>query len=102
MHDFATDSVQLVVTSPPYPMIEMWDTLFGSQNSDITQYLNSNPHIAFELMHRELDLVWEKCAKALSKGCIVCVNIGDATRTINGKFELFSNQIGRASCRERV
>ena len=28
MDELETDSTQLVVTSPPYPMIEMWDRLF--------------------------------------------------------------------------
>ena len=30
-----TGSVNLIVTSPPYPMIEMWDEMFISQNSEI-------------------------------------------------------------------
>ena len=32
-------SVNLIVTSPPYPMIEMWDEMFGLQNSDIQKDL---------------------------------------------------------------
>ena len=30
-------SVQLIVTSPPYPMIEMWDEIFFAQNPDIRE-----------------------------------------------------------------
>jgi DNA modification methylase len=32
-------SVDLVVTSPPYPMIEMWDSLFCSLNPEIGNLL---------------------------------------------------------------
>ena len=31
-------SIDLVVTSPPYPMIEMWDEIMASQNPDISNY----------------------------------------------------------------
>ena len=30
MQQLADGSVDLVVTSPPYPMIDMWDTQFSS------------------------------------------------------------------------
>ncbi|MDO9536041.1 MAG: hypothetical protein Q7J85_12085 [Bacillota bacterium] len=33
--DLKENSIDLVVTSPPYPMIEMWDNLFSSLNSNI-------------------------------------------------------------------
>ena len=33
------ESINLVVTSPPYPMIEMWDDLFTALNPDIGIYL---------------------------------------------------------------
>ena len=48
-------SIDLVVTSPPYPMIEMWDEIMASQNPDISNYLEKEPDKAFELMHQELD-----------------------------------------------
>ena len=35
----ASESVDLVVTSPPYPMIEMWDDMFGKQNPEIQKAL---------------------------------------------------------------
>ena len=42
--DFIQDnSIDLVMTSPPYPMIEMWDEMFFSQNEEIkTQFQNNN------------------------------------------------------------
>ena len=45
-------SVNLIVTSPPYPMIEMWDDLFISQDSTIKSDLeNSEGYSSFLKMH---------------------------------------------------
>ena len=41
MSELADNSIDLVVTSPPYPMIEMWDDMFSSQNNYIGEALNS-------------------------------------------------------------
>ena len=87
-----SSSVHLVVTSPPYPMIEMWDEMFSNQNSDISMALNSGDGWnAFELMHRQLDPVWQEIYRILASGGIACINIGDATRTISGNFQLYPN-----------
>lgn len=91
MSVLSNESVDLVVTSPPYPMIEMWDEIFSIQNPEIGENLTTNPEYAFELMHRELDKVWNECFRVLKEGGFMCVNIGDATRTINGKFSLYNN-----------
>ncbi len=82
--------VHLVVTSPPYPMIEMWDEVFMKMNGEIVL---SRPIEAFELMNRELDKVWEGVDKHLIEGGIVCVNIGNATRSINGSFSMFPSNV---------
>lgn len=85
-------SVDLVVTSPPYPMIQMWDTLFEAADPLIGEALaRSNCAIAFERMHQCLDPVWQALFRVLKPGGIACVNIGDATRSIGGLFQLFSN-----------
>ena len=85
-------SVNLVVTSPPYPMIEMWDEIMGNQNPEIkTAFEENNPRQAFELMHKELDKVWKECWRVLKEGSFLCINIGDATRTIGGEFALYNN-----------
>jgi len=85
-------SVQLVVTSPPYPMIEMWDLVFADQNPDISKALRkADGLLAFELMHRELDPVWKEAFRILVNGGIACINIGDATRTIGSDFKLYPN-----------
>lgn len=86
------NTVDLVITSPPYPMIKMWDNIFYSLNNDITKNLiESNPYKAFELMHKELDKVYDECIKKLKTDGVFIINIGDATRKINNNFELFSN-----------
>lgn len=84
-------SIDLVVTSPPYPMIEMWDEVFSKQNGQIGEILPASPAEAFELMHQELDKVWKECYRVMKDGAFLCINIGDATRSFNQEFQLFSN-----------
>ena len=92
MSQIKSESVDLIVTSPAYPMIAMWDKLYGEQNAEIKQALLKNADgKAFELMHKELDKTWKECYRVLKKGGIACVNIGDATRTIADCFQLYSN-----------
>ncbi|QEE16107.1 site-specific DNA-methyltransferase [Promethearchaeum syntrophicum] len=84
------ESIELVITSPPYPMIEMWDEIFCNQNSKIKDALEkSESEKAFQLMHEELKKVWCELFRVIVPGGIVCINIGDATRTIDKKFQLF-------------
>lgn len=91
------NSVHLVVTSPPYPMIQMWDDCFDTwakNNNIIFKDLlvsNNTAQNAFENVHLCLDLVWQSCDDALIDGGFVCINIGDAVRTIDSNFQLFSN-----------
>lgn len=86
------NSIDLIVTSPPYPMIEMWDEIMGNQNIKIKDSINKlEGNLAFELMHEELDKVWNECYRVLKDGGIACINIGDATRTFNDNFALYSN-----------
>ncbi len=88
----ADASVHLVVTSPPYPMIEMWDESLAGQNPLIRAALERlDGPAAFEAMHAELDRVWEEVCRVTIPGGFVCVNIGDATRTLGGTFQLFPN-----------
>ncbi len=92
MKELEGESVHLVVTSPPYPMIEMWDEIMSEQNPQIRAALNNhNGMSAFELMHLELDKVWKEVERVLVTGGFVCINIGDATRTIDGEFALYPN-----------
>jgi len=86
------ESIELVVTSPPYPMIEMWDPVFAVQDPAVGAALkNGRPAAAFEGMHRILDSVWKEAFRVLKSGGVACINIGDAVRTLNGDFDLYPN-----------
>jgi DNA modification methylase len=88
----ADGSVALVVTSPPYPMIAMWDGHFRTRDPAIGRALDGNDGAtAFELMHRDLDRVWSEVHRVLIDGGIACINIGDAVRTLGDRFELHPN-----------
>ena len=85
-------SVALVVTSPPYPMIALWDEQFAAADPRIANALTAEDgNQAFESMHARLDAVWRECHRVLQPGGLACINIGDATRKIGGEFRLFSN-----------
>ncbi|MBS1263501.1 MAG: Modification methylase MthZI [Methanonatronarchaeales archaeon] len=86
------DSVELIVTSPPYPMIEMWDEMFEEINPSIGRHLtNGNGRSAFDLMHEELAKTWREVNRAIADGGIACINTGDATRRVDGSFRVYPN-----------
>lgn len=85
------ESVHLVITSPPYPMISMWDEQFFQMNPQISKSFEENPYASFEKMHQILDNVWNQLYRLVTPGGIVAINVGDAVRTINEKFQLFPN-----------
>jgi DNA modification methylase len=91
------DSIDLIVTSPPYPMIQMWDEQFATANAAIAEALDparlagDRGEGAFNGMHEYLAAVWRECARVLRPQRFVCINVGDATRTIGGEFRLFQN-----------
>ena len=59
MDPIKDESIALVITSPPYPMIEMWDGIFSDQNPQIKIALEEkNGILAFKLMHEELNKIW--------------------------------------------
>lgn len=92
-------SIDLVVTSPPYPMIQMWDELFAESNPKVANALkNSDGKLAFELMHQCLDGTWKELHRVVKPGGYACINIGDATRTINSHFQLFTNHARVVAC----
>ncbi len=92
MDELAGESIDLVVTSPPYPMIEMWDSGFNNLSPGVKSLLEQgNDTAAFEQMHQVLDRVWCELYRVLKPGAIACINIGDAVRTINGRFQLYAN-----------
>jgi DNA modification methylase len=86
------DSVSLVVTSPPYPMVEMWDESFAAQDPAIGGALDAEDgDRAFRQMHDLLAGAWAEVARVLEPGGIACVNVGDATRRLDGRFEQYPN-----------
>ncbi len=86
------EAVDLVVTSPPYPMISMWDEIFSMQNKRIKESIaNEDGYTSYVLMHEELNKTWKEINRVLKEGGIVCINIGDATRTVGGVFRLYPN-----------
>ena len=92
MKEIEDRSIDLMITSPPYPMIEMWDEIFSKQNSVIGEALREeNGNKAFELMNKELDKVWKEVFRVLIDGGFACINIGNATRKIGDEFKLYSN-----------
>ena len=92
MRSIRDESIDLVVTSPPYPMIQMWDDTFSRLNPAIGKAVDSgNGWLAFELMHDALAPVWRETLRMLKPGGIACINIGDAVRTVGGIFNLYPN-----------
>jgi DNA modification methylase len=86
------DSVDLVVTSPPYPMIEMWDDVFAALDPAIEAALDAGDgERAFEAMHDVLNDVWAEVERVLAPGGIACVNVGDATRSVGDRFRVYQN-----------
>lgn len=92
MKEVEDSSIDLMVTSPPYPLIEMWDEIFSKQNPAIGEALSKQDgNKAFELMNKELDKVWKEVYRVLKVGGFACINIGNATRKIGEEFKLYSN-----------
>jgi DNA modification methylase len=42
-------------------------------------------------MHEDLDRAWKEIHRVLAEGGWACINIGDATRTLDGRFRLYPN-----------
>jgi DNA modification methylase len=99
MPELTDSSVHLIVTSPPYPMIKMWDTLFARMDPQIAELWRElkvdceeeTVMRIYESMHEDLAKVWREAYRVMVDGGIACINIGDATRTVNGRFRLFPN-----------
>jgi site-specific DNA-methyltransferase (cytosine-N4-specific) len=99
MPELADGSVHLMVTSPPYPMISMWDSLFAEADpkiSDLRRKLEADAKEEtvgqiYDAMHEYLGKVWRETYRVLCDGGIACINIGDATRTVKWRFKLFPN-----------
>ncbi len=99
MLELQDGSVHLMITSPPYPMIKMWDHLFAEADPRIgklwqkleTDANEETVRQIYDGMHDYLRKVWQETFRVLVDGGIACINIGDATRTVNGRFQLYPN-----------
>jgi DNA modification methylase len=99
MCELNDSSVHLLVTSSPYPMIKMWDTQFSKMNPHIASLwqeiasAGKEETVAkiYDAMHESLNEVWQEAFRILVEGGLACINVGDATRTINSKFRVFPN-----------
>ena len=80
MRELENGSVHLVVTSPPYPMVAIWDDFFAEAEAH-----------NYSQMHTYLDQVWAEVERVLVPGGLACINVGDATRTRDGVFRLYPN-----------
>lgn len=92
LNAFPDSSIELVVTSPPYPIIQMWDEAFSALNpliGDATQA--GDGARAFELMHACLWPIWQEVFRVLCPGGFACINIGDAVRSLGSDFRLYPN-----------
>ncbi|MGQ4555133.1 DNA methyltransferase [Halobellus sp. GM3] len=86
------DAVELVVTSPPYPMVEMWDEQFARRSETAAAALeDGDGDRAFEAMHGLLDPVWSEVERVLVPGGVAAVVVGDATRTLGGRYRVYPN-----------
>lgn len=93
MSSFKDNSIDLMVTSPPYPMIDIWDESFCKMVPEIKICFKQKDFgdVAFDYMHSILDVVWKETYRVLKDGGIACINIGNATRSINKKFKVYPN-----------
>jgi len=69
LRDIKKESVDLVVTSPPYPgNNKMWGDLFTEKN--------------IKEAHALLSLVWNNCIRVLAPGCKLIINIANTKRRL--------------------
>ncbi|HTT16965.1 MAG TPA: site-specific DNA-methyltransferase [Thermoplasmata archaeon] len=84
-------SVELVVTSPPYPMLPQWDDQFRS--------LGARDYAG---MLAVLAGAWKACYRVLVPGGILAVVIGDALRRGDRGFRLWPNHAATLLDAERA
>jgi DNA modification methylase len=93
------ESVDLIVTSPPYPMVSMWDECFSEQSPAFAQSLEmEHGRYMHEMSHGVLGAVWNECWRVLKPGGFWCINIGDAVRRVKDTFEFYSNATKVHAC----
>jgi DNA modification methylase len=67
MKKLKSESVDCVITSPPYPGVNnMWGELYKAEN--------------FDRAHEFLNVVWDECLRLLRPGCKLIINIANTKR----------------------
>lgn len=84
-------SVELIVTSPPYPMIPQWDGLFRSLGAE-----------SYPEMLGVLEAAWRAGHRVLVDGGLLAVVIGDALRRSPDGFRLWPNHAATLVAAERA
>ena len=84
-------SIELIVTSPPYPMIPQWDALFRALGAK-----------EYRAMLRVLEEAWTECHRVLVDGGLLAVVIGDALRRSEDGFRLWPNHAETLVAAERI
>ncbi len=114
MSEINNKTIHLVITSPPYPMIEMWDESFKKMDKKTKELFNIFNKVKtekekeksidniYDSMHNSLAKVWKECYRVLIDGGLLCINIGDATRKMNGLFRLLPNHARIIEICERI
>ncbi len=97
MVDIPDASVHLVATSPPYPLVAMWDEMFATQSGVPV----ADPGF-FDACHRVLADVWTECHRVLVPGGILAIVIGDATRTLDRAFRCYPNHVATTTACEAL
>src|SRR5438876_11013353 len=80
MSEVTDESVHLTVTSPPYPMVSIWDDFFAEASAS-----------SYNDMHEYLNETRREIRRVLITDGIACINIGDGTRTSKGIFHVSPN-----------
>lgn len=81
------ESVALVVTSPPYPMIEMWDENFKEKLKEASHF---DYNTVWTSMLEEIHGVLDSCYWIIIPGGWIAVNMGNALRKAP-YFRMFDN-----------
>ncbi len=70
----------------------MWDDLFATQTQSFSKARDDEAgKLMFLHAHNYLNSVWTSIYNVVKPGGFVCINMGDATRTIGGKFRYYAN-----------
>ena len=81
LNQIKDNSVQLIITSPPYWQLKDYGTedQIGF-NDSYEEYINN------------LNLVWKECNRVLADGCRLCINIGDqfARSVYYGRYKVIT------------